>query len=344
MILQIVIFLNLLFGFNNTVKIVSKLGNIAMDKVNSANAAINGVQDNQVDILYWNSICGNDNPMKIEFGNETDIFNYWIPDLPLKVVVHGWLDSGTDEDGASYVKTAYVDVGGFNVITVDWGRLASTITYPLTASFSKDVGAIIARMLEKLVSFEIINVDNIHLIGHSLGAHIAGACGSSFKFGKIGRITGLDPAGPGFEYLQIDVPHLNYNDALFVDVIHTAAGVIGYSKSIGHVDFYPNGGKSPQPGCNQGRRPTNKLSAIHCSHSRAYLLYADTVYNRKSIVGIQCNSWENFQNGACNSGQMSYMGHDTTPNVRGDFYLITNDSSPYAYNEFRNVESQTNEL
>jgi len=39
---------------------------------------------------------------------------------------------------------------------------------------------------------------------------------------------------------------------LFVDVIHTAGGFVGYSDSIGHADFFPNGGKSPQPGCYEG--------------------------------------------------------------------------------------------
>lgn len=42
---------------------------------------------------------------------------------------------------------------------------------------------------------------------------------------------------------------LNLTDAEFVDVIHTTAGFIGYSKNIGHADYYPNKGKSPQPGC-----------------------------------------------------------------------------------------------
>jgi len=60
---------------------------------------------------------------------------------------------------------------------------------------------------------------------------------------------GLDAAGPGFETFKGKVPQLNIEDAQFVDCIHTAGGSFGYSESIGHVDFYPNGGKAPQPGC-----------------------------------------------------------------------------------------------
>lgn len=38
-------------------------------------------------------------------------------------------------------------------------------------------------------------------------------------------------------------------DANYVDVMHTNAGQNGLNKSIGHMDYYPNGG-SKQPGCN----------------------------------------------------------------------------------------------
>jgi len=62
----------------------------------------------------------------------------------------------------------------------------------------------------------------------------------------------MDPAGPFYEGSDERV-RLNPSDAKFVDVIHsngkpiTSAGA-GMFASCGHVDFYPNGGKS-QPGC-----------------------------------------------------------------------------------------------
>lgn len=42
---------------------------------------------------------------------------------------------------------------------------------------------------------------------------------------------------------------LGEDDAHFVDIIHTTAGYLGIKDPIGHVDFYPNGGVPPQPGC-----------------------------------------------------------------------------------------------
>jgi len=46
-----------------------------------------------------------------------------------------------------------------------------------------------------------------------------------------------------------DEGHLTWADATFVDVIHTDGGNFGFPSSLGHVDFYPNGGSRRQPGC-----------------------------------------------------------------------------------------------
>ena len=62
----------------------------------------------------------------------------------------------------------------------------------------------------------------------------------------LGRITGLDPAEPHFEWAD-PVTRLDPTDAFFVDVIHTDGGPImsagaGMWQPCGHLDFYPNGG------------------------------------------------------------------------------------------------------
>lgn len=96
---------------------------------------------------------------------------------------------------------------------------------------------------------------HIHLIGHSLGAHVAGAAGSMFN-NRIARITGLDPALPSFDHFKDADQRLDLTDAQFVDIIHTCAGTLGLFAPIGHVDFYPNGGTPTQPGC----QPTAELT------------------------------------------------------------------------------------
>lgn len=73
---------------------------------------------------------------------------------------------------------------------------------------------------------------------------------------------GLDPARPGFEFARLEKKGLKKSDAAFVDVIHTSGGFTGCSHAMGHVDFYPNGGKSPQPGCQEGVSGLSKMLKI----------------------------------------------------------------------------------
>lgn len=64
----------------------------------------------------------------------------------------------------------------------------------------------------------------LHLVGHSLGAHICGLAAKEFKKRQsnweVSRITGLDPAQPCFNNISLAL-QLDISDAPFVDVIHT---------------------------------------------------------------------------------------------------------------------------
>lgn len=63
-----------------------------------------------------------------------------------------------------------------------------------------------------------MNPKDVHIIGHSLGAHTAGYAGE--RIDKLGRITGLDPAEPYFQGMPEQI-RLDPSDADLVDVIHT---------------------------------------------------------------------------------------------------------------------------
>ena len=56
-----------------------------------------------------------------------------------------------------------------------------------------------------LQTLKDLRYDDIHLIGHSLGAHCVGYVGQNLT-GLIGRITGLDPAEPLFQGNQTREP------------------------------------------------------------------------------------------------------------------------------------------
>lgn len=88
------------------------------------------------------------------------------------------------------------------------------------------------------------------------------------------RITALDPAFPPF--YPAGVKALSAKDAELVDVIHTDAWLYGAPFSTGTVDFWPNGGKTLQPGCpkrNYKMLTDNDL----CSHRRSWRFWAESV-------------------------------------------------------------------
>lgn len=146
--------------------------------------------------------------------------------------------------------------GRWNIIVVDWAPISDS-TYSQARLHTKMVAKQIKTFTIFLTKRKLLIFPSIHYIGHSLGAHIAGYVGSDVvrEYNKtIGRITGLDPAGPLFEWPYVDPieEKLDAGDAEFVDVIHTNADEMGISDPSGHVDYYPNGGKR-QPGCGSSK-------------------------------------------------------------------------------------------
>ena len=72
------------------------------------------------------------------------------------------------------------------------------------------------------------NPAQISASGHSLGAHLVGHLGRAVQnagYGKIARVTGLDPARPVFDMVGMEW-RLQPTDAEFVDVIHTNSGLL----------------------------------------------------------------------------------------------------------------------
>lgn len=166
--------------------------------------------------------------------------------LPTKIFIHGWT---TNESSYWYapLRQEYFKKAPHNVFYIDWSA-AGDKEFPISAANVKPVGEYIADFI---IASKIL-LQNVHVIGHSLGSHVAGFVGKYVYVKtnkKIGRITATDPAGPTFEHKEVTkAMRLADTDAEFVDVVHTDAGHYGFIQPIGHADFYPNGGVS-QPGC-----------------------------------------------------------------------------------------------
>lgn len=142
------------------------------------------------------------------------------------------------------------------MIIVDWAKGAGA-TYGTAVSNTELVGRQLGLVLLDAVHMGV-DPNDIHLIGFSLGAHVAGCASEIMKKHNrlLGRITGLDPASPFFRHhlFREKSRKLDSTDAKLVDVIHSDGSVdfadgFGLLKPIGHIDFFPNGGRQ-QPGCN----------------------------------------------------------------------------------------------
>ncbi|KAG8171283.1 hypothetical protein JTE90_022951 [Oedothorax gibbosus] len=156
------------------------------------------------------------------------------PGLKVQFLVHGY--QAGDAEWAKEMKDAFLRKEQCNVFIVDWKKGAEVLVYTNAVANTWVVGAEMGNFIVQLVEKNGLNVADVHIIGHSLGAHISGYAGKWVKNKlqkPVGRITGLDPAGEEF-YHQIPGERLNIGDAAFVDVIHTnwadfwAAGKLTY--------------------------------------------------------------------------------------------------------------------
>ncbi|GAB0095877.1 hypothetical protein DMENIID0001_113120 [Sergentomyia squamirostris] len=243
--------------------------------------------------------------------------------LETKIIIHGWLNNKNSLQFQQF-KEAYLSNEDRNIFIVDWSDISEDINYMRAANFTQIVGMYVANKIKQLVNETRANVSTFHLIGHSLGAHIAGFAGAQIKNPSISRITGLDPALPNFQRFRDPDMRLDPSDADFVDIIHTSGGTLGTYASIGTADFYVNGGTPPQPGCSG----VSELAAI-CSHGRAVLYYLESITSSAKFYGVQCDSWSAYKNEDCKGGFVE-MGEMTNPSTKGIFYLGTNFRPPYA--------------
>lgn len=92
-----------------------------------------------------------------------------------------------DINGSTGLWWVLYDQGDYNVIGVDWSTGAKT-TYPKAVANTRVVGAVLAQLVSTLKEKFNMKLDSLYVIGHSLGAHIAGYVGS--RVPGIARITG----------------------------------------------------------------------------------------------------------------------------------------------------------
>ena len=235
--------------------------------------------------------------------------------VPTVVIAHGWL-SNQNTDINPTIRDAYLGKSDVNVIVLDWRRLALS-DYVTAAAGVPAVGRGLGQFIAFVSQVTGARLTDMHIVGFSLGAHLVGNAGRELG-GRAARVTGLDPAGPLWNY---NVNRIRPSDAQYVEAIHTDGGYtvggLGIGTNVANADFYPNGGIS-QPGC---------LTNL-CNHNRAWEFFAATVkYNH--LVGRECSSSLQITWNTCR-GNSFHMGNDIlTKFGTGMYRLDTGRTYPF---------------
>ncbi|GLV34331.1 uncharacterized protein CBL_00259 [Carabus blaptoides fortunei] len=187
----------------------------------------------------------------------------------------------------------------YNVISVDW-QAGAEPPFQQAISNARVVAREAQFLIKTLKTDYGLLLTQLHLIGHGVGAHIAGYIGKSIR--NIARITGMP-----------QIVKLSTTDAAYVEVLHTdgeGKHRQGTLKPMGHIDFYINNG-SNQPGCTVNDEYNSVLYLTRdeikegtilpdCSHKRAFKYYLDSVCNKKCrYTGINGDKIVDFRKSGC---------------------------------------------
>ena len=85
-------------------------------------------------------------------------------------------------------EAAYLSAGGYNVLVVDWSRLARLPCYP-AAVHNSVVAARCVGGLARLLRDSGARGDSWTCVGHSLGAHVCGIMADTVMF-RVHKIIG----------------------------------------------------------------------------------------------------------------------------------------------------------
>ncbi|XP_077493290.1 pancreatic triacylglycerol lipase-like [Amblyomma americanum] len=283
------------------------------------------------------------------------------PHRPTKIIVHGFMDNIIVGKWLFDMKDRFLETMDCNVVVVDW-RGGNVLPYSQATANCRVVGAEIAFLVKMIERVLGTSQSSFHCVGHSLGAQICGYAGARLQ--NLGRISGLDPAGPLFYRMHPDV-RLDPSDANFVDVIHSDASLpylllegFGVDQMVGHLDFYPNNGNN-QPGCqkynfrkfvDEGGLIEGVRRLSSCDHIRSLDYYMESITRdmRCLPVAVSCPSWEQFEAGRCSRcgakgsdcAVMGLYADRMKTSASGErmgrkLYLKTNDGHPFCLHQYQ---------
>ncbi|CAF93802.1 unnamed protein product [Tetraodon nigroviridis] len=216
--------------------------------------------------------------------SEQPLFN---ASRPTTFVIHGYRPTGAPPIWIQHIVHLLAQQDDMNIVVVDWNKGAANLNYFTAVTYTRQAAHNLTGFILTMQE-EGASLSSVHLVGVSLGAHLAGYVGANLK-GRIGRITGLDPAGPMFTSATAE-ERLDPSDAMFVDVLHTDMNCESSGKSY-----------------------------FVCDHQRSVFLYLCALNRTCSLTGYPCASYSSFLEGQClqceafRPSSCPVLGYDLSP-------------------------------
>ncbi|XP_065572806.1 phospholipase A1 member A-like isoform X2 [Artemia franciscana] len=106
----------------------------------------------------------------------------FMPNISVRIFIHGFgMSTRLGKFAKEIVKTFMAeDADHCNLIHVDWEKSAMAPLYNTAAANSKEVGYELSKLVHFLVS-NGANLSTVHIVGFSMGAHVAGFAAKHFK-------------------------------------------------------------------------------------------------------------------------------------------------------------------
>ncbi|XP_039284907.1 uncharacterized protein LOC111048735 isoform X2 [Nilaparvata lugens] len=144
--------------------------------------------------LFTRANSNEGQPVVLDSQGENISQSHYNSSRPSKILIHGY-NGHKYLDLLMNIKTEYLLEGDYNIWTVDWQSLSRRPCYPLAALNTQHAGKCLANFIRHLLtqqdssSSASSSADQIHLIGFSLGAHVAAYTANHLRPMKVARIT-----------------------------------------------------------------------------------------------------------------------------------------------------------
>jgi hypothetical protein len=187
-----VLFLVLKFalGFDNGTWVLSPdpSGNLYwIDTRASKPAPLFNVETDVQFLLYTRN--NKNTPQILSTGPSTDLS--LLRSKPIKFLIHGWQNDRNDQFN-QLIKNAFLEEGDVNVVFVDWSEGAKHIIYEWSRVLVEPIGLQVAKFIAYLFDKKYVeSLEQICIVGHSLGAHAAGFTGKHLYLLTKQKVPGI---------------------------------------------------------------------------------------------------------------------------------------------------------